>query len=496
MKTEKNVFTITQLKTKRIKPKINVSYCENKTFDECQAEVVKIAIKETDNIKRANVLTDDVKRMIKIVEEFIIEKKLILYGGTAINDILPKSEQFYNKEGEIPDYDAFSDNALNDAKELSDIYHKAGFKSIEAKGGVHHGTYKVFVEYIPIADLTSIGTEIYKTLLADSISIAGMHYSPPDYLRMNMYLELSRPMGDTSRWDKVSSRLLLLNKHYPMSIDEKTSELVKKIKTDDKKNFSKTYEILKNELINQDVVFFGDFASGLYAEYMTGDAKELGKEFKTFRVIHEDPEKCVEILMERLKHEDIKNVKIVKHDEIEELIPNTIEIRIDNIPRIVVYEPLACHAFNEVVIDDKTINVATIDTMITFYLASFYTSKDKDFKNRVFCLATNLFDLTQKRLDETGILKRFSPDCIGEQATLISMRAEKTHKREELKNKKGTEEYESWFLNYNPASKKEKKEDKTPATESPEPSVKPFGKNTYKGKNFKKNFTRKNKPAE
>ncbi len=33
---------------------------------------------------------------------------------------------------------------------------------------------------------------------------------------MNMYLELSRPAGDISRWEKVLKRLILLNKNYPL----------------------------------------------------------------------------------------------------------------------------------------------------------------------------------------------------------------------------------------------------------------------------------------
>jgi hypothetical protein len=70
--------------------------------------------------------------MIKIVEDFIIRKKLICYGGTAINNILPERDQFYNKEGEIR-ITIFFPVTLDDAKELADIYHKAGFKSIEAK---------------------------------------------------------------------------------------------------------------------------------------------------------------------------------------------------------------------------------------------------------------------------------------------------------------------------------------------------------------------------
>ena len=35
-----------------------------------------------------------------------------------------------------------------------------------------------------------------------------------------MYLELSRPNGDVSRWEKVMKRLTLLNKYYPMDITE------------------------------------------------------------------------------------------------------------------------------------------------------------------------------------------------------------------------------------------------------------------------------------
>ena len=50
----------------------------------------------------------------------------------------------------------------------------------------------------------------------DAIQVANIFYCPPNYLRMAMYLELSRPDGDVSRWEKVLKRLTLLNKHYPM----------------------------------------------------------------------------------------------------------------------------------------------------------------------------------------------------------------------------------------------------------------------------------------
>ena len=149
--------------------------------------------------KKKAVKGPEIENIINIVEEFLRRKKLICYGGTAINNILPEQDQFYNKDLEIPDYDFFSPNALDDAKELADIYAK-NFDDVEAKAGVHYGTYKVFVNYIPVADITYLNKELYNSILKESISVGSILYAPPNYLRIAMYLELSRPEGDISRW--------------------------------------------------------------------------------------------------------------------------------------------------------------------------------------------------------------------------------------------------------------------------------------------------------
>ena len=45
----------------------------------------------------------EIQEIITIVEGFLRKKKLICYGGTAINNILPTEDQFYDKSVEIPD---------------------------------------------------------------------------------------------------------------------------------------------------------------------------------------------------------------------------------------------------------------------------------------------------------------------------------------------------------------------------------------------------------
>ena len=87
---------------------------------------------------------------------------MVCYGGTAINNILPVEDQFYDKTIELPDYDFFSPKPLEHARELADIYFKGCSEEVEAKSGVHAGTFKVFVNYIPVADITYIVPELYK----------------------------------------------------------------------------------------------------------------------------------------------------------------------------------------------------------------------------------------------------------------------------------------------------------------------------------------------
>ena len=124
----------------------NNSRCKGLKFSECELAILRMAVdKAEEKIGKRIVNSEDIKKIIKIVEDFIQRKNSVCYGGTAINNILPEEDQFYNKDVEIPDYDFFTPNAFNDVKELADIYYREGFQDVEAKSGQHTGTYKVFV---------------------------------------------------------------------------------------------------------------------------------------------------------------------------------------------------------------------------------------------------------------------------------------------------------------------------------------------------------------
>jgi hypothetical protein len=423
------------------------------TFNDCELAILRSAVDlaETKQGKRI-VNTPEVQDMIKIVEDFIKKKGLLCYGGTAIDALLPDEDKIYNKDVELSDYDFFTANALEDAKELADIYASKGYTEVEAKSGSHHGTFKVFCNFVGVADITYIPKELFNALKKEAVRVNGILYCPPNFLKMSMYLELSRPDGQIDRFEKVFKRLSLLSKHYPLTRIHCNPDEFQRTMADTT-NEDAIYENISNTFVNQGVVFFGGYAIALYSQYMPKKIQTKIKRVADFDVLSNDPETTSEIVKERLKDIGIKNVKIVRHEPIWEIIPEHYEVRIGSDSVAFIYKPVACHSYNMVNIDGKQVKIATIDTMLSFFLAFLYTNRPyfNEFAERILCMSKFLLDVQQKnRLAQKGVLRRFSITCYGHQKTVEELRAEKNEMYKTLKLKRGTKEYDEWFLNYRP----------------------------------------------
>jgi hypothetical protein len=199
------------------------------------------------------------------------------------------------------------------------------------------------------------------------------------------------------------------------------------------------------------VVFFGGYALSRYSEYMPKHLKKQLEKIPDFDVLSEEPMLTAQIVRERLTDIGVKNVKIIKRPGVGEVIAPHYEIKVGKDTIAFVYEPLACHSYNVIKDYGYDIKIATIDTMLSFWLAFLYADRPYYDKDRILCMSNYLFDVQEKnRLAQKGLLKRFSINCMGHQETVEEMRAEKANKYNELKNKKG-EEYDEWFLRYRPS---------------------------------------------
>lgn len=431
------------------------------TLPERELELVRNAIELVGKKEGKRVVeSPEIKQIIDIVENFLRSKKVICYGGTAINNILPVEDQFYDKTIEIPDYDFFSTTPQKHAVELADIYYKKGFQDVEAKSGMHEGTFKVLVNYIPVADITFMSPEFFTNINKEAIVYDGIRYCPPNWLRGQMYKELSRPAGDVSRWEKVMKRLVLLNNAYPLKgIHCDKIEFQRNTGSNDTTEINNIYKYVKESFIDQGVVFFGGFAFNNYSKHMPSELRNKLEKVPDFDVLATDAEKSATIVKEKLTRMKIKDVKIIKHKAPGEFLGEHYELLVGKETIAFIYKTIGCHSFNIIHLNNKKIKIATIDTILNLYLVSLYTDSDcYGGCDRIMCMSEFLFKVQQKnRLQKKGILRRFTINCYGEEKSIQEMRAEKAKKYQLLKNKRGTAEYDRYFFKYSPDSKAKNK---------------------------------------
>jgi hypothetical protein len=171
----------------------------------------------------------------------------------------------------------------------------------------------------------------------------------------------------------------------------------------------------------------------------------------TFDVLAENPERCATILKDALQENHIRHVKLIQHTSIGEVVPQHIEVIAENATIAYIYRPSSCHSYNTITVDKKEVNIATIDTMLSFYLAFLYADKKYYDKTRILCMSAYLFQVEDhNRLAQKGVLKRFSTKCYGKQETLEDIRAKKNQLFKELSKKRKSPEYEKAFMKYEP----------------------------------------------
>ena len=422
------------------------------------ALIVQEYADEADKVRKSvTSLNKQATRIITIVETFLKEKKRIIYGGSAINALLPKELKFYNPVFDLPDYDFLTPDALTDCALLMEKYKIAGYTDVETRLGIHEGTYKVFVNYRPAADVTEIPKEIYERLHKKSRKKKGLYCAPPDWLRMAAYLELSRPIGDvTSRWKKVFTRLQLLNKVYPLKVedckdpDEKTRFPPKKRK--------QLHSIILNVVTDTRSLFAGAMMEGIYKalqEQTAETEKVLGKSLikydPRYILLTETLDETTDYLAAEAKAEfPANNVEIRKFEAMGELLPERREVMFGGRRIATIFPTVACHAFYTMNIslpDDKKDNpylvrVASIDTSIQILYAMWFGKLQKTVGMRILCVLQSLIDVdAHMRLDnpKNSKISLFPYTCLGHQPSLPELK--KAHRERVLEKKESVKKY-------------------------------------------------------
>jgi hypothetical protein len=378
--------------------------------------VVDLAQKKIDTETAKN---PSLKQAISIVEQFLRQSGRVCYGGQAINSFLPKQDQFYDPERNLPDYDFFSPNEKADTKELIHMLKEAGYSEISRRVGIHEGTTKLYVNFFPIADVTEIDPEFYLHIRRKANIINGIHYTDPIFLRMMMYLELSRPKGMITRWEKVYQRLDLLDKAQPLTVCKYSRPIFLK---DDAMTTS--HPILMQYILTNHRVYMGANMFGLYNKSKKSiffKVKKVLNEISPVMFLSNDAEMDARILKDSIPGTEKREILGYQN-----ILPAMIGLYSKDVLLALIIQEEACHSYFSIPITSKSktmLRVASLDTLLTFLIGLYYREDDTILQiNSLLCWIQIFNDLSKfYRAHPTQYIEAFATDCSGYQTTFASL---------------------------------------------------------------------------
>ena len=370
----------------------------------------------------------EIQYAIDIIGQFLRKKGRVCYGGTAINAILPRGLRFYDPQKDLPDYDFFTPDPDGDIKEIVRYLQQAGFPDVVERVGIHEGTHKILVNFVAIADISTLDDELYKILHQRSIEKEGIHYADPDFLRMMMYLELSRPRGQVERWEKVYERLLLLNEAFPPKVCRtSTADLVGRVSLPIALRKTLLDYIIANKrvLMGAEVITMYDWLLERNRRFNPTITWFLNKKGM---IVFLSPE--AERDAQRLK-------EIFASDEIDveilpakgELVPLRSVVSYRKMPFVEILQETSCNAFTRLKLPGgKELLVASLETMITLYFSlMMFTKDEKILQFYMTCLCQKLVEMSEaiQRKGRAGPIPAFSIECSGYQKGFATLLREK-----------------------------------------------------------------------
>ena len=367
--------------------------------------LVKAAAAEAANYQQRFAAEDtEARKIVDVMETSLRQTGRIIYGGAAINAQLKPKHRFYDPTLYLPDYDFMTPDPLQDTADLITAFQREGFQEVEAKLGIHEGTYKIFVNFRAAADITYMPPLLYQDTLRESSVIDGIRCASPDFLRMNIYVELSRPAGNVERWVKIYERLLLLNQDHPIKAGRCPAH----------------------------TGFHTDSAKLTLTAKVEAAAEKAGAIF-----LSQQNQKPILLMLDN-KDLDFTDLGLIKktYDALGELLPARIEFhKPSGTLAAVVFDTVACHAYQV----EAGRRIASLDLMIHMYYAIHFARLDDYFPLRAMCLIQSLVE-RQYRLYKEAVKTGapiVSKICLGHQPQMPELkrahRKRVLEKRDELR---------------------------------------------------------------
>lgn len=227
----------------RTRKPVYQNYYTDEDYDDVMSKLPDI-IKDAER-KAGEILEPTVyekRKVMDIIKDYIKRKERIVYGGTAINEILKEvnpKDAIYD-DYSFSDIEFYSPTPVPDLVELTNLLHQKGFKYIQGKEAQHEETYSIFVNLQLYCDISYVPKRIYNGIKPKKID--GIIYADPHFILIDMFRVFNSPLTAAQRlWEKVFKRMYKILKNYPLEyfnqaikfpkINKDIQEYISKIKS-------------------------------------------------------------------------------------------------------------------------------------------------------------------------------------------------------------------------------------------------------------------------
>lgn len=375
---------------------------------------------------------DESKTVQDVIVEYIKKHKRIVYGGTAFNTLLKKIDPklaFY-KETDVNDIEFYSNDPINDIKNICDLLQKKKFKFIQGKSAQHEDTYTIFVNFQGYCDISYMPSNVYFSAMTENIN--GIRYIHPKFILVDFLRQFNDPIISFRRLDKQIKRAKLIIQNYPIEFST-TPITVQPID----KNAKNIVDYLFPHLTKMSNTFFiGDIAHSTFLQTNKSKNDKPTSQLP-LEIISTKPEQDGKIIYELIYKYfsendtlDLFNNKITveQYHPFFQFLDKKAVYKYNGLPFLTMYGSNGkCIPYNQIdyKYDSKSysIKIGTFNFIFMILLSKYHqaiANKDKNLQNLYDYTMYNLLvsrneylDKNNKTILDETIFEDFKVDCLG-----------------------------------------------------------------------------------
>lgn len=373
--------------------------------------------------------------ILKIVTKKIDKHDGILYGGYALNELLPKELKFY-EDTEIPDYDFFVKDAEMVSKDIADKLKIKKNPYTEVRYAMHDGTYKVFTNFESVADVTQISKSEYDVLLDKSIKhrinlTTTVRLAPIEFLKAVAYLELCLPIGSSFRWTKTFERLLRFEKANPFKMIKDNISITDVLKKHELPNsFNKIHKIMKQYIKLNELVYINLNAIHLFTYLDNKKSGQLSIEKKMLnplQILSANIENTINDITSKLRAYKFEYT-IHHYDDFKTFIPKKTVIKIKDKDTELYHKFISIYdATERCFAYIKRRNTRFVSIYFLMYIYYFKELVKESDDNKV--ILHTLYKIMQNEKTHAKLINMFTDKCFGNEHTMSAIKQDRWNNR-------------------------------------------------------------------